>query len=141
MVMHFKQGDLFWGMGKEFVQEVMDTSEKLSSDDGGILFREGEPADHFFNLLKGRVLLVRGKEGPAVHMARHTGELVGWSTLTGREFFSGSAKCLEPTNLLKFRRDRFLRILETNSENAAILFKRLAKTLGKRLIETYPTTV
>jgi len=37
--------------------------------------------------------------------------------------------------------DRFLRILETNSENAAILFKRLAITLGKRLIETYPTTV
>ena len=42
---------------------------------------------------------------------------------------------------LKFERDRFLIILETNSENAAILFKRLAKTLGKRLIETYPTTV
>jgi len=139
--MHFKQGDLFWGMSKEFVQEAMETSKKISCDEGDILFQEGDPAHHFFILLKGRVLLSQGKEGPAVHMARHTGEFIGWSTLTGRDFFSASAKCLEPTSLLKFERDRFLRILETNTENAAILFKRLAKTLGKRLIETYPTTV
>ena len=73
-----------------------------------------------------------------MHMARHTGEFIGWSTLTGRESFSASGKCLEPTSLLKFERDRFLRILETNSENAAMLFKRLAITLGKRLVQTYP---
>jgi len=139
--MHFKQGDLFWGMSKDFVQEVMDISEKLSCDEGDILFQEGDPADHFFILLKGRVLLSHGKEGPTVHMARHTGEFIGWSTLTGRESFSASGKCLESTSLLKFERDRFLRILETNSENAAMLFKRLAIALGKRLVQTYPTAV
>ena len=37
--MHFKQGDLFWGMSKEFVQEAMDTSEKLSCDERDILFK------------------------------------------------------------------------------------------------------
>ena len=139
--MHFKQGDLFWGMSKEFVQEAMDTSEKLSCDEGDSLFQEGDSADHYFILLKGRVLLSRGKEGPVVHMARHTGELIGWSTLTGRESFSASARCLEPTNLLKFECDRFLSILDKDSENAAILFKRLAETLGERLVELYPTTV
>ena len=46
--MHFKQGDLFWGMSKEFVQEAMETSKKLSCDEGDILFQEGAPADHFF---------------------------------------------------------------------------------------------
>jgi len=128
-------------MSKEFVQEAMDTSEKFSCNEGDILFQEGEPANHFFILLKGCVLLSQGKQGPTVHMARHTGEFIGWSTPTGRDFFSASAKCLKTANLLKFERDRFLRILETNSENAAILFKRLAKELGKRLIETYPTIV
>ena len=105
-----------------------------------IFFSRKESRPIIFFLLKGRVLLSQGKEGPAVHMARHAGEFIGWSTLTGRDFFSASAKCLEPASLLNFERDRFLRILETNTENAAILFKRLAKTLGKRLIETYPTT-
>ena len=97
--MHFKQGDLFWGMSKKFVQDAMDTSEKLSCDEGDSLFYEGDKAKHFFILLKGRVLLTQGKEGPTVHMARHTGELIGWSTLTGREFFSASARCQEPSNL------------------------------------------
>jgi len=35
---------------------------------------------------------------------------------------------------LKFDRDRLLESLDKESENAAILFKRLAETLGKRLI-------
>lgn len=139
--MHFKQGDLFWGMSKDFVQAAMDMSEKISADDGDILFGEGDPADHFFILLKGRVLLSRGKQGPAVHTARHTGELIGWSTLTGREKFSASAKCVEPTSLLKFDRGQFLTAIEKNAENAVVLYKRLSETLGRRLIDIYPSTV
>ena len=139
--MHFKQGDLFWGMSKKFVQDAMDTSEKLSCDEGDSLFHEGDKAKHFFILLKGRVLLTQGKEGPTVHMARHTGELIGWSTLTGREFFSASARCQEPSNLLKFERDRFLSILDKDSVNSAILFRRLAETLGERLVALYPAIV
>lgn len=139
--MHFKQGDLFWGMSKRFVQEAMDISEKLHQEEGDFLFQEGDPAEHFFILLKGRMLLSRGKEGSTVHMARQPGELIGWSALTGRESFSASARCLEPTNLLKFDRGNFLSILNKDSENAAILFKRLAETLGERLIEIYPSTV
>jgi len=139
--MHFKQGDLFWGMSKKFVQDAMYISEKLSCDEGDSLFQEGDKADHFFILLKGRILLSRGKEGPTVHMARHTGELIGWSTLIGREFFSASARCQEPTNLLKFERNRFLSILDKDSENAAMLFRRLAETLGERLVALYPAIV
>ena len=75
--MHFKQGDLFWGMSREFVQEAMDTSEKFSQNEGDFLFHEGDPANYFYILLKGRVLLSRGKEGPTVYMVQHTGELIG----------------------------------------------------------------
>jgi len=139
--MHFKQGDLFWGMSKKFVQDAMDISEKLICDEGNSLFNEGDRADHFFILLKGRVLLSQGKEGSTVHMARHTGELIGWSTITGRESFSATATCQEPTSLLKFERDRFLEILDKDSEDAAILYKRLAETLGERLLALYPATV
>ena len=139
--MHFKQGDLFWGMSKTFVHEAMETSEKLSCNEGDALFHEGDKADHFFILLKGRILLRRGEYGSTVHMVRHSGELIGWSTLTGRESFSATATCQEPTSLLKFERDRFLEILDKNSEDAAILYKRLAETLGERLLALYPATV
>lgn len=139
--MHFKQGDLFWGMSKTFVQEAMDTSEKLSCADGDLIFKEGDSAGYFFILLKGRVLLSRGKEGSTVHMARHSGELIGWSTLTGRETYSASATCQEPSSLLKFERNTFLGILDKDAENAAILYKRLAETLGNRLLALYPATI
>ena len=128
-------------MSKDFVQKAMDMSEKISADEGDILFGEGDPANHFFILLKGRILLSRGEQGPAVHTARHTGELIGWSTLTGREKFSASAKCVESTSLLKFDRERFLNEIEKNAENAVVLYKRLSETLGRRLIDIYPSTV
>jgi len=139
--MHLKQGDLFWGMSKTFVHEAMETSEKLSCDEGDTLFYEGDKAYHFFILLKGRVLLSRGETGPTVHMTRHSGELIGWSTLTGRESYSASAICQEPTSLLKFERNRFLKILDKDSEDAAILYKRLAEILGERLLTIYPATI
>jgi len=139
--MHFKQGDLFWGMDKKFVQEAMDISSKISQEEGDYLFREGDPSTFFYVLLTGRVMLTFGETGPTVYMARLPGELIGWSALTGREVFSASAKCLEPSNLLKFSRDEFLKVLHDDSKNAAILYKRISETLGKRLIEIYPSIV
>lgn len=139
--MHFKQGDLFWGMSKKFVQEAMDISEKTSREEGDFLFHEGDKSTYFYILLKGRVMLSFGEKGPTVHMANHSGELIGWSALTGRDVFSASARCMEPSNLLKFDRDRFLKILAKDFENAAMLYKRISETLGKRLLEIYPSLV
>ena len=48
-------------------------------------------------------------------------------------------QCREPAKLVKFDRDRFLKILQKNSKNEALLFRRLAKMLGNRLLELYPT--
>jgi CRP-like cAMP-binding protein len=74
-------------------------------------------------------------------MARLPGEIIGWSALTGRDVFSASAKCVESSNLLKFDRDEFLKFLHDDSKNAAILYQRIAETLGKRLLEIYPSIV
>jgi CRP-like cAMP-binding protein len=77
--------------------------------------------------------------GPVVYHARHPGEVIGWSSLVGRDTFSASAQCLEPTQLLHFDRDRFLNILQKNPANEALLYRRLAEMLGNRLLELYPT--
>ena len=60
------------------------------------------------------------------------------SSIIGRDMYSASAQCVEPTNLLRFDRQAFLNILENNAVNEAILFKRLAEMLGNRLLELYP---
>jgi CRP/FNR family cyclic AMP-dependent transcriptional regulator len=137
--MVFTMGDFIMGMGKEFALEAMEISEKLTLDEDETLFDAGETARYFYVLIKGRVELSLGKTGPVVYTARHPGEVIGWSSLVGRNDFSASAKCREPAKLLKFDRDIFLELLQNNSANEALLFKRLAEMLGNRLLELYPT--
>ena len=55
------------------------------------------------------------------------------------EVITASGECMQETNLLKFDRDVFLKILEKYPRNEALLFKRLAEMLGNRLLELYPT--
>jgi len=137
--MHLKMGDFIMGMGREFATEAMDISEKLSLNEGSILFNVGDSAGHFYVLLKGQVQLSLGQDRPVVYNARHPGEIIGWSGLIGRDAYSATAKCAESTNLLRFDRKSFLTILTKNPANEALLFRRLAEMLGNRLLELYPT--
>jgi CRP-like cAMP-binding protein len=137
--MYIKMSDFFMDMGKNFTMEVLDISEKLSQKEGDLLFHEGDKANHFYILLKGRVKLSLGDTGPIVYMVRHPGEIIGWSGLIGRDVYTASGECMEATNLLKFDRDNFVEILKKYPQNEALLFKRLAEMLGNRLLELYPT--
>jgi len=136
--MYIKMSDFFMGMGKKFTMEVLDIAEKLSQKEGDLLFHEGDQANHFYVLLKGRVKLSLGDTGPVVYLARQPGEIIGWSGLIGRGVYSAAGECMEATNLLKFNRDHFLETLEKYPRNEALLFKRLAEMLGNRLLELYP---
>ena len=137
--MVLKMGDFIMGMGKEFALEAMEISEKISPGEGDIIFNSGDPADHFYVLIKGRVRLSLGKDGPVVYMAKYPGEVIGWSSLVGRDVYSASAQCRDAAKLLKFDRDSFLDLLHKNSANEALLYKRLSEMLGNRLLELYPT--
>ena len=136
--MVFKMGDFIMGMGKEFALEAMEISEKLTLDEDETLFNAGDTAHYFYVLIKGRVELSLAKTGPVVYTARHPGEVIGWSSLVGRNDFSASAQCRVSAKLLKFDRNSFLELLQKNSANEALLFKRLAEMLGNRLLEIYP---
>ncbi|MGD8993318.1 MAG: cyclic nucleotide-binding domain-containing protein [Desulfobacterales bacterium] len=137
--MYIKMSDFFMGMGRNFTMEVLDIVEKLTRQEKDVLFQQGEPAGYFYVLLKGRVKLSLGGSGPVVYMVRQPGEIIGWSGLIGRDTYSAGGECMETTNLLKFDRDVFLKILHKYPENEALLFKRLAEMLGNRLLELYPT--
>ncbi len=137
--MYLKQGDLFWGMDNDFVKQVMDESTKNTYKDGEILFLENEPADYFYVLLKGRIKLSVGDEGPTVYVAKDPGHVIGWSTLLGRKTYSATAKAIEPATLVKIERNSFLKKLKDAPQGESILFKRVAEMLGERLIAVYPS--
>ena len=135
--MYFKQADIFWGMSKGFVAEIMKQAMTESHKEGKLLFRAGSPANHFYILIKGNVKLTIGEDAHVVYVVSKGGEAFGWSSLIDRDVYSATAECSNPTNLLKFERRKLQKVLENDSENGLIFFKRLAMILGNRLLQSY----
>jgi CRP-like cAMP-binding protein len=135
--MYFQQADLFWGMNKNFVKKVTETAEKESHLKGHFLFNEGDPATYFYILLKGRIKLSIGDVGQVIHTVDHAGEAFGWSSLIDRDVYSASAECTKDTILQKFDRRTLQKIIEEDPANGIIFFKRLAGTIGYRLLCSY----
>jgi CRP-like cAMP-binding protein len=139
--MYFQQADLFGGMNKNFVKEVMNSSGKESHSKGHFVFHEDDPATYFYILIEGRVKLTIGDFGQLVHTVDHAGEAFGWSSLIDRDVYSASAECTEDTILQKFDRRRLQEILEQNTPNGHIFYKRMAGTIGHRLLNSYRTII
>lgn len=135
--MFIKQADLFWGMDKDFIAELMELSAKETHEKGHMLFDEGDKAQWFFVLLKGRIKLVIGHDEQLVYIVSHAGEAFGWSGILEREAYSSSAECMETTTLLKFAVEDIQRLAEDNPVNGMMLYKKLAAMLGNRLITSY----
>jgi CRP-like cAMP-binding protein len=135
--MYIKQSELFMGTSMDFVKKIMDISRMISHEKGDVLFHENDEARYFYILLNGRVKLSVGGDSQVVYDVGHNGEAFGWSSLIGRNVYSASAKCVEPTKLLITDRAKLGQVLEEDPANGIIFLKHLAATLGNRLIETY----
>jgi len=135
--MYIKQSDLLLGTSMDFVKKFMDISRMVSHAKGDMLFHENDEARYFYILLNGHVKLSVGGGGQAVYNVAKNGEAFGWSSLIGRDVYSASAECVDPTTLLVTDRGDLGKILEEDPANGLIFLKQLAATLGNRLMETY----
>jgi CRP-like cAMP-binding protein len=121
----------------DFVKKIMDICRMVSHEKGDILFNENDEARNFYILLNGRVKLSVGEAGQVVYDVGRNGEAFGWSSLIGRDVYSASAECVEPTKMLVTDRKKIGQVLEEDPANGIIFLKHLAATLGNRLIEAY----
>ncbi|SMC85471.1 Cyclic nucleotide-binding domain-containing protein [Desulfocicer vacuolatum DSM 3385] len=137
--MYLTQGDLFWGMDADFVKDVMNQTEKMDFEDGTTIFNQDEAADFFYVLIKGRIKLSIGTQGPVVFMAKDAGMVIGWSSLVGRETYSATALCVSEVKVVKIEKNSFLEKLAKYPSSESLLYKRLAQMLGDRLITLYPS--
>ena len=131
--MYIKMSDFFMGMGKQFTIEVLDIAEKLFQNEGDVLFDEGDPAKHFFVLLKGRVKLSLGATGPVVYMVRHPGEIIGWSGLIEPHEFAASTRCLTDCDVVSVKGNELLKLMEKEPEFGLKLAQRLARLISSRM--------
>jgi CRP-like cAMP-binding protein len=134
VAMQFKQADILAGLSRKFVAKMMEVGQKSTYDQGAMLFSQGQPARRFYILVKGRVRLSIGDQKNSLYTVNHGGEAFGWSSLVGGISYTASAECVAPSTLIAFDRDQMELLLTGDHENAALLYKNLALTLGNRLV-------
>lgn len=135
--MFIQQTDLFPGMARDFVKRVVDITTRETLHEGTVIFGQGDPADYFYILLKGRIRLTIGENGHSVYVVSKPGEAFGWSSLLGRKSYSASAECMEETKLLCMEKTKLQEILDKDPINGLIFFKKLSGILGNRLLQIY----
>jgi CRP-like cAMP-binding protein len=135
--MFIQQSDLFRDLDNRIIAQFMDQSEKITIEPGTTLFREGDPATHFFVLLKGNIKLTLEEGSFVAYLVSKPGEVFGWSSLMDRPTYSATATALSETRAVRIPGEAMRRILESHPESAMRFYRRLAKTLGHRLLKTY----
>ena len=89
---------MFAGLDARYAEQLAGCSQTVGFDAGETLFREGEPADVFYVLRRGRVALelyVPGR-GPLTIETIEAGEVVGWSWLFPPHTWHFDARAVAP---------------------------------------------
>ncbi len=92
----------FSDMDDRYIQLLVGCASNVRFNSGHLIFREGEDANQFYVLRKGRVALqmATNKRGSLTVMTLQEGDVVGWSWLFPPYKWKFSARALEDTRAL-----------------------------------------
>ena len=139
--MIIREIDLFEGMNEEIEQELAKVMEGKSYNSGEVIIKEGAAADNFYILQIGALNVKVAGAKQTTHVAIRPGEAVGWSSLAGRETYTASVECAEPSKLVKINKDKLDQVLRRYPGAGLLFYKRLAGLVGDRLIKCYQVMV
>ncbi|HEY1206160.1 MAG: cyclic nucleotide-binding domain-containing protein [Bryobacteraceae bacterium] len=133
--------DLFRGLAPATLEAVAAVAAEERREAGTFLFQAGDAAADFFVLCEGRLRLSVHSSGGIAHTVNRPGETLGWSSMAGFDAYSASAECIEPSTLLRIPAAKLTGILESDPVSGLEFFRRLARYIGGRLIESYGATL
>ena len=117
---------------REKLSQIIDV---LKFDKDEILFKEGEPADRFYMLRSGNVLLEQriSVKVTACVGAVKPGFSFGWSAMVDNGVYTTEAVCIEPSEIYSFKRDKINNLFEQDPKMGFLLYQRLLEIIKKRL--------
>jgi CRP-like cAMP-binding protein len=134
-------GHLFQGIAEKTREQILQAAREESYAQNDFVFRQGEPARHFFILAEGRIRLSHGAGELLAYVVRDVDDVVGWSSLVENDIYSASAECLVPVKVLKIEKQRLDEILLQDPTSGMRFYKNLAAIIGSRLIKSYQATL
>jgi CRP-like cAMP-binding protein len=121
-------------LSDEMVDKLIPITDLLLFDEKEIIFKQGERADRFYMLARGKVLLeqrVTDKITVSVSAVK-AGYSFGWSAMLDEETYSTEAICAEPCKLYSFREKKMKALLDSDHSLGYIFSQRLLRIIKKR---------
>jgi len=139
--MFLPKSDIFKDIRQEAINEISEIAFEEKHEKGAVLFREGDAARYFYVLVEGKVLLTIQDAATPHYVATKIGELFGWSSAVGRDFYSATAECLVPTTVMKVDRLDLERVFDEHPRSGKVFYRLLAEALGQRWIDLQRTWI
>jgi CRP-like cAMP-binding protein len=137
VVAELKKVELFKDVPEAGLRAIAEIAEPVSVAAGDVILVEGGPPDALYVIRSGACRIFKEKGGDAksvVHIPAV--DLFGASAMCDREPRSATVIAVEPSELLAFRAERLLAVLQKDAVTAAAFYRALAVSLFKRLRAT-----
>ena len=132
-----QEADLFQGVSRGVLQEIVNEGEEVTFEEGAIIFDEGEDSRHIYELIEGSVDLIMLKK-EIVHLTvSRTGQIFGWSALVHPYTRTARAKCTAPARVIRLSSDSIERIIKDHPHEGLIILRNLSRIIADRLRDAY----
>lgn len=129
------QQPFFKGLDAEHVEELAKRAMVEQFDAGEEIFVEGNPANRFYIILQGKVVLESDarERGRIAIETLGPGDDLGWSWLFAPYYLQFSARAVEPTKVIFFYATPLRDLCEQDHEFGYELLRRTAEVVVERL--------
>jgi CRP/FNR family transcriptional regulator, cyclic AMP receptor protein len=125
----------FKGLKVAHLQLLTDSAMEIQFEPGQMIFEEGSPANRFYLMLAGKVVLEAAiKERGIIHIETlGPGDDLGWSWLLPPYYLQLSARAVEPTRTIFFYGTRLREQCEEDHDFGYEIMKRITEVMGRRM--------
>ncbi len=134
---------VFQRLTKEQLEKLAAIASVETYPAGTLLYREGDPADKFYIVEEGKVVLdMKCDMGPNVAPMQVTvdvitkGESMGWSAVVDPYIFTLSCLCMDPTRLIAIDAVKLRELIAQDCTVGFEIMKATAKLIASRLTHT-----
>jgi len=135
---HSMKHNLLDELKPHHIDELLKKAEEVEFTPGQIVFREGEPANRFYLIQSGKVVVEsQTRSGAPIHIETlGAGDVLGWSWLFPSFAWHFQARSLETTRAIACDGAHLLVHSEEDRDFGYELMKRVAQVVIHRLQET-----
>jgi len=119
----------------DMIDKILPITESLKFDEGEVVFREGESAEIFYMVRRGKILLEqRISEKITISMGTvKPGYAFGWSAMLGGTTYTSDAVCAERSDIFSINGIELTRLLDKDHSMGYMMTQRVLRIIKKRL--------